>query len=437
MKALAAIRVQKIKSMSTIRAAEAHGRRLDEASSRRVDASRTALNLAASQYSPDDPLALEAAYRGFRKATGAVEGKGAAIMAHMIAVISPEVLAETGDPRDPNNPKVRALFEQAQAWARSEFGDESLVASRLDVDEAGAGVVDLFVCPTAMQAGGRGRKPKLTISVKSGLEAVAAKNGNKRSYSAIQDSWGEWASQHIDRRLKRGKPKRETMLKHVHADILREEYEAIDRRKAELDARESALMQREEAIKRQISEEKDIMLSVLSGQIVDIYEPARSQLEARPKRDVQIKTAKGVGSGLLSHHYPAVRPDFERVLLGVFEQRRRDKQLLKRAKTAVEAGIQAFLLGEITDVREDAESEPKRKRYSYIIAPEMTQQRRKELRHNVVGFPFVAEILHLMKSVFDRLGVKPNQRHEYAKERGLNAFDDLDSGPSFGPTFGP
>lgn len=245
MKALAAIRVQKIKSMSTIRAAEAHGRRLDEASSRRVDASRTALNLAASQYSPDDPLAVEAAYRGFKKATGAVEGKGAAIMAHMIAVISPEVLAETGDPRDPNNPKVRALFEQAQAWARSEFGDESLVASRLDVDEAGAGVVDLFVCPTAMQAGGRGRKPKLTISVKSGLEAVAAKNGNKRSYSAIQDSWGEWASQHIDRRLKRGKPKRETMLQHVHADILREEYEKLDHLKAELNEREKALKREE------------------------------------------------------------------------------------------------------------------------------------------------------------------------------------------------
>ena len=44
-------------------------------------------------------------------------------------------------------------------------------------------------------------------------------------------------------------------------------------------------------------------------------------LEKRPKRDVQFKTAKGVGSGLLSYQYPAVRPDFERVLLGVFEQR--------------------------------------------------------------------------------------------------------------------
>jgi len=245
MKALAAIRVQKINSLSTVRAAEAHGRRLDDASSKRVDASRSSLNLAASQYSPDDPLALEGAYRAFKKATGASEGKGAAIMAHMIAVISPEVLAESGDPRDPNNPKVRALFEQAQAWARSEFGGTSLVAARLDVDEAGAGVVDLFVCPTAMQSGGRGRKEKLTISVKSGLEAVAAKNGNKRSYSAIQDSWGDWASQRIDPRLKRGKPKRETMREHVHADLVREGFEELERRTAELDQRERETSEKE------------------------------------------------------------------------------------------------------------------------------------------------------------------------------------------------
>ncbi|MDN7351319.1 hypothetical protein [Acetobacter senegalensis] len=175
MKALVAVRVQQIKSMATIRMAEAHGKREDEVSEKRVEKSRTFLNLVASRYSPAAPLELEIAYKAFKEATGASEGKGAAIMAHMIVVISPDVLAETGDPRDPNNPKVQALFEQAQAWARSEFGEESLIAARLDVDEKGAGVVDLFVCPTAMQSGGRGRKPKLTISVKSGLEAVAKK----------------------------------------------------------------------------------------------------------------------------------------------------------------------------------------------------------------------------------------------------------------------
>lgn len=263
MKTLTCIRVKKMSAMSIIKAAEAHGRRLDEASARRVDRSRTGLNLAASQYSPDDPLSLETAFRAFKKQTGAVEGKGAAIMAHMIAVISPEVLAEAGDPRDPDNPKVRLLFDQAQAWARSEFGESALVAARLDVDEAGAGVVDLFVCPTAMQAGGRGRKPKLTISIKSGIEAVAArypspasedgspllnKHGKpvqKRSYSGLQDSWGEWASQNIDPRLRRGKPKTETGLDHVHADLFRAEKQALTEQQQQLAARAAELDRRE------------------------------------------------------------------------------------------------------------------------------------------------------------------------------------------------
>ncbi|NHN84765.1 hypothetical protein GOB93_08930 [Acetobacter musti] len=256
MKALVAVRVQQIKSMATIRMAEAHGKREDEVSEKRVEKSRTVLNLVASRYSPAAPLELEIAYKAFKEATGASEGKGAAIMAHMIAVISPDVLAETGDPRDPNNPQVQALFEQAQAWARSEFGEESLIAARLDVDEKGAGVVDLFVCPTAMQSGGRGRKPKLTISVKSGLEAVAKKypmppneDGTpvlnkygrpkkKRNYSALQDSWGDWASQHIDQRLRRGDPKKETQRKHVHADLLRERAEELDRRERAIEEKE-------------------------------------------------------------------------------------------------------------------------------------------------------------------------------------------------------
>lgn len=76
MKALAAIRVQKINSLSTVRTAEAHGRRLDDASSKRVDASRSSLNLAASQYSPDDPLALEGAYRAFKRLQGPLRAKG-------------------------------------------------------------------------------------------------------------------------------------------------------------------------------------------------------------------------------------------------------------------------------------------------------------------------------------------------------------------------
>lgn len=337
--AFAAIRVQKIKSLSTVKAAEAHGRRLDEASSKRVEKDRSPLSLAFSQYSPDDPLALEGAYKAFKKATGASEGKGAAIMAHMIAVISPEVLAESGDPRDPNNPKVRALFEQAQTWARSEFGETSLVAARLDVDEAGAGVVDLFVCPTAMQSGGRGRKEKLTISVKSGLEAVAAKNGNKRSYSAIQDSWGDWASQRIDPRLKRGKPKRETMREHVHADLFRERVEELNQRQNELDQREREISEKER--------KTAIFLDALLKDDARIAEKGPVYKTSLPTERRAELTAAG----------KAISPAMKRILLNATKAQRLAAERGHNAiLEAMQTGAEAFYKREIVGADNTAET---------------------------------------------------------------------------------
>ena len=410
MKALAAIRVQKIKSMSTIRAAEAHGRRLDEASSKRVDASRSSLNLAASQYSPDDPLALEAAYRGFRKATGAAEGKGAAIMAHMIAVISPEVLAETGDPRDPNNPKVRALFVQAQAWAQAEFGEESLVAARLDVDEAGAGVVDLFVCPTAMQAGGRGRKPKLTISVKSGLEAVAAKNGNKRSYSAIQDSWGEWASQRIDRRLRRGKPKRETMRQHVHADLVREEYEKLDRLKAELDQREHEIAEKERKTADFINEmaRDNVRFKLMDdGQI-----KSQMRLSLSEERRAELVEAKRSFS-------PAVW-EILRATTTLQTQAREAKKAAHDATIkAMQAGAEAFYHREVIGAEEAPETG-----WKIHYSSRLTEQRRGVL--SAILEPFRAIVAPFIAAISRAVRGWEVTAEEVAEERN-------DSGWNYGP----
>lgn len=410
MKALAAIRVQKIKSMSTIRAAEAHGRRLDEASSKRVDASRSSLNLAASQYSPDDPLALEAAYRGFRKATGAAEGKGAAIMAHMIAVISPEVLAETGDPRDPNNPKVRALFVQAQAWAQAEFGEESLVAARLDVDEAGAGVVDLFVCPTAMQAGGRGRKPKLTISVKSGLEAVAAKNGNKRSYSAIQDSWGEWASQRIDRHLRRGKPKRETMRQHVHADLVREEYEKLDRLKAELDQREHEIAEKERKTADFINEmaRDNVRFKLMDdGQI-----KSQMRLSLSEERRAELVEAKRSFS-------PAVW-EILRATTTLQTQAREAKKAAHDATIkAMQAGAEAFYHREVIGAEEAPETG-----WKIHYSSRLTEQRRGVL--SAILEPFRAIVAPFIAAISRAVRGWEVTAEEVAEERN-------DSGWNYGP----
>lgn len=239
----AAVRVARIQSMTQLRQIESHGLRKDEASAKRVDPSRTSLNLSESRYSPEDPLQLVQAFKAFKTATGASEaGKNAALGLHVLCVVSPGLITEAGDLHNPNNPVNRRAFEQSQEWARRTFGPDSLVAARMDMDETGGGVVDLIVCPTSIKQGGRGRKPKLTISVREALAQVQKEHGAKRSYSALQDSWAKHARQHIDLRLQRGEPKAETGRVHVVADILR----AAD---AEREASAQARAKAEEALK--------------------------------------------------------------------------------------------------------------------------------------------------------------------------------------------
>ena len=94
------------------------------------------------------------------------------------------------------------------------------------------------LCPTAMQAGGRGRPVKSTVSVRSALDALAAReeelqgrDKTPQSFEALRDSCGRWACEHIAPRLKRGKPKRETQRQHVPA---RERAERLRKRGADL-----------------------------------------------------------------------------------------------------------------------------------------------------------------------------------------------------------
>ncbi|UOK73521.1 plasmid recombination protein [Ancylobacter polymorphus] len=339
MEAFVAVRLQRFRNMAAIRAAEAHGRRMDETSKRRVDAARTPGNLAASQYCAEDPLALEAAFKAFKQRTGAVEGKNAAIMAHVIAIISPEVLVEAGDPRDPNNPRVRALFDQAQAWAKAEFGPEALIASRLDVDEAGSGIVDLYLCPTAMQAGGRGRPLKLTVSVKSALEGLAAREkelqgreGILKSFEALQDSWGRWACAYIDPRLKRGKPKRETQRQHVHADIFRERAERLRKREADLDLQERA--------------ESAMLSACQNGEIISADKQPGGKAKLTLRADL-IGTPRHRELAELSVH---VRPGLRGLLASIIAERDKAAQERRKAMEAVEIGVEALLAGEITAI---------------------------------------------------------------------------------------
>lgn len=210
----AAVRVQKIMGLRGMQSIENHGRRLDDASAARVDRAKTADNLAWS--CADDPLAVVDAFRHRKAETSAKEYRGSPLGLHVLCVVSPEWIAAAGDPHDPGNDRNQRLFQAARAWGDKTFGPGAVVAARMDMDEAGAGVVDLVIVPVA-EVKQRG-KVKNQISVNKAYESAF---GGGRVFSKMQDSWAGFAKAHLDSAIERGKPKAETGRDHVHADIYR------------------------------------------------------------------------------------------------------------------------------------------------------------------------------------------------------------------------
>jgi hypothetical protein len=162
----------------------------------------------------------------------------------MLVGVSPEWVKEAGDIHDPKNPRNKALLDTARAWADTWSGG-GCYAARLDLDETGGAVVDLFIAPTAEQAHKSG-KSKLVVSVNKALEAVAIKNTGKKGkhYAGLNTDWAEYARAHLDQRLERGRPKGETGAEHVGPDqyraMMAEAEAARDAaRKAETKARQA------------------------------------------------------------------------------------------------------------------------------------------------------------------------------------------------------
>lgn len=223
-------RMARVKNIGALKNVERHGRREDESSKRRADLSKTSQNLAWSCVE-NDPLDVVGAYKKRKADAGATEYKGASVALHFLIGVSPEWIAQSGDVHDPRNPRNVQLFTEARAWAEKTFGVGSTVAARLDLDEAGSGIVDLVVVPVA-ESKTRG-KTKTLVSVNKGLERVW---GKCKSYSALQDSWAKHAQETLSPDLQRGKPKSETQREHVHADIIRPAFERA--KKAENEAKE-------------------------------------------------------------------------------------------------------------------------------------------------------------------------------------------------------
>lgn len=201
-------------NMAGLVAAERHPRRQDK--SKHVDRSRTHLNPAEGYEGVDDPLAIRDAYKARKKDTGATERKGVAVAVHMLLGVSPDWIAAAGDVHDPANPRNKALFDSAKSFMEERFGKGSVIHVRLDVDEAGSGVVDVIAVPvtTYTQRG----KTKTRVSANAGLEAAF---GEGLNYRQMQDAWAEHCQRTLDPKIERGKSIEETGRTHVHHSIYR------------------------------------------------------------------------------------------------------------------------------------------------------------------------------------------------------------------------
>jgi hypothetical protein len=226
-------RVQKIKNHAGLVSAERHARRQDN--SAHIDKDKTHLNEAEGYPGVDDPLSIVKAYKARKKDAGASERKGASVALHAILGVSPEWVAAAGDVHDPQNPRNRALFDSAKKFMEERFGPGSVIHTRLDVDEAGAGVVDVIVVPV-VEYQQRG-KTKRQVSANSGLEAAF---GRGRNYRRLQDAWADHCKRTLDPEIKRGRRREETGRDHVHHAVYRP---AMERVAAEAKALKAAVAQ--------------------------------------------------------------------------------------------------------------------------------------------------------------------------------------------------
>lgn len=204
----AAIRVNKFTSIAQLRGATLHAERADETSQARLrEGAEPGAGLAWSKAEKDrDYLA---AFKAHKAELGAKERKGAPLAMQALCVVSPEWVKAAGDLHDPDNPRNRALFDQAKAWAESWAGKGAVFGVRLDLDEAGGAVVDLMIAPV------RNSRGKPVISTQKALVELKAATGERNEYSALQTSWADWSRQHLDAQIERGTRRSITDRQHL------------------------------------------------------------------------------------------------------------------------------------------------------------------------------------------------------------------------------
>lgn len=224
-------RSKPISSVQYLSAQSKHAWREDKTSERRVRVDAVpGTNISWTLEDGPSPFAPQntskkpeylAAYKKFKADNGVGERKGAQLGIHLLVGVSPEWVEETGGLHDPENPRNKQLLEAAVTWANT--WSNGVYAARLDLDETGGAVVDLFVAPVREQRHKNGSS-KPVVSVNKALEELSIEVFGKRSkhYASLNTSWAEYAALNLDPRLKRGVSKEQTKKEHIPPDEYRE-----------------------------------------------------------------------------------------------------------------------------------------------------------------------------------------------------------------------
>jgi hypothetical protein len=304
----AAIRVNKITSIAQLRGATLHAERADETSQARLrEGAEPGAGLAWSK-APQSDRDYLTAFKAHKAELKAGERKGAPLCLQALCVISPEWVKAAGDLHDPDNPRNRALFDQAKAWAESWAGKGSVFGARLDLDEAGGAVVDMMISPV------RDSRGKPVISTQKALVDLKAATGERNEYSALQTSWADWASHHLDAAIERGTRRMITDRQHLTPET----YGLVKDK-----AREEVLRDRAQApdLARVLQNASELPTEAL-GDLRDLLLLQREiQAHKRAPAAYEVPRAKELHADLVAGHetdpWPAIseaRRDAERVI---------------------------------------------------------------------------------------------------------------------------
>jgi hypothetical protein len=169
---------------------------------------------------PED-FDLMACLKAHKLMTGARERASAPMMLHVLLWVSPQWVKDAGDLHDPENPRNKQLSIEAMEFVGKRLG--GVIASRLDLDEAGGAVVDVFCAPVRQRQGrlkkdGTHGPGVMEISVNKALTEMRDAHRDPEDHwetEALQTTWAKWAQERLDPAIQRGERAKKTGRVHL------------------------------------------------------------------------------------------------------------------------------------------------------------------------------------------------------------------------------